>query len=64
MGMTGGGVPGKDLGHMHHLAWVRITDNGPITSNLLLNGIPDKRGAVPAIQEFLFFRPRLINYPE
>ena len=64
MGMRGGGVPGNDLGHMDHLAWVSMTDNGPITSNLLLNGILDKRGAVPAIQEFLTFRPRSSNCPE
>ena len=64
MGMTGGGVPGKDLGHMDHLAWVSMTDDGPVISNLLLNGILDKRGAVPAVQEFLLFRPRSSSYSE
>ena len=58
MGMTGAGVPGKDLGHMDHLAWISMTDEGPKVSNLLLNGILDIRGAVPAVQDFLIYRPR------
>ena len=57
MGMTGGGPPGKELGHMDHLAWVSMTDDGPVIGNLLLNGILDKRGAVPSVQDFLLFRP-------
>ena len=58
MGMTGAGAPGNEVGHMDHVAWVTMTDKGPVISNLLLNGILDKQGAVPTLQEFLLYRPR------
>ena len=58
MGMTGAGVPGKEVGHMDHLAWVTMTDEGPLISQLILNGILDKRGAVLALQDFQLYRPR------
>jgi protein-tyrosine phosphatase len=61
MGMTGDAVPGRSTGHMDHIAWVTMNDDGPIISNLLLNGILDKRGAVPALQDALLFRPRQIT---
>jgi hypothetical protein len=61
MAMTGGAVPGNTVGHMDHVAWVSMTDNGPVISNLLLNGILDKRGAVPTLQDFLLYRPRQIT---
>ena len=65
MGMTGGAVPGAggSVGHMDHVAWVTMTDKGPVISNLLLNGILDKRGAVPALQDTLIFRARQITQP-
>jgi hypothetical protein len=43
---------------MDHVAWVTMTDKGPVISNVLLNGIFDKKGAVPALQDFLLYRPR------
>ena len=63
MGMTGGAVPGAgdSVGHMDHVAWVTMTDKGPVISNLLLNGILDKRGAVPALQDALLHRPRQVT---
>ena len=64
MGMTGGAAPGKELGHMDHLAWVSMTDDGPVISNLLLNGILDKRGAVPTVKDFLLYRPRSNSDPD
>ena len=39
-------VAGKDPGHMDHIARVSMTDYGPVISDLLLNGIPDKRGVL------------------
>ena len=61
MGMTGGAIPGRSTGHMDHIAWVTMNDDGPIISNLLMNGILDKRGAVPALQDALLYRPRQIT---
>ena len=61
MAMTGAALPGNTIGHMDHVAWVSMTDNGPVISNLLLNGIVDKRGAVPTLQDFLVYRPRQIT---
>ena len=48
-------------GNRDPLAWVTMTDNGPVVSNLLLNGVLDKRGAVPTLSDFLVFRPRQIT---
>jgi protein-tyrosine phosphatase len=48
-------------GNMDHVAWVTMTDDGPIIGNLVLNGILDKRGAVPALLDFLVNRPRQIT---
>ena len=62
MGMMGAGVQqNESVGNMDHLAWVTMTDKGPIISQVLLNGVLDKRGAVPTQQEFLLFRPRQIT---
>jgi protein-tyrosine phosphatase len=61
MAITGGAVRGNETGHMDHLAWVTMTDKGPVISNLLMNGILDKRGAVPTLQDFLLYRPRQIT---
>ena len=62
MGMTGAGVQHTDsLGNMDHVAWVTMTDKEPVISNLLLNGILDKRGAVPTLKDFLLFRSRQIT---
>jgi protein-tyrosine phosphatase len=61
MAMTGGAVPGSTVGHMDHVAWVTMTEKGPVISNLLLNGILDKRGAVPTLQDFLVYRARQIT---
>jgi hypothetical protein len=59
MGMTGAGVqPAESLGNMDHVAWVTMTEEGPIISQILLNGVLDKKGAVPALQDFLLYRPR------
>jgi predicted phosphodiesterase len=58
MGMTGGMPPAHaSTGNMDHVAWVTMTDKGPIISNLLLNGILDKRGADSVLQDFLVYRP-------
>jgi protein-tyrosine phosphatase len=62
MGMTGGLVPDHaGTGNMDHVAWITMTENGPVIGNLLLNGILDKRGAVPTLQDFLVYRPRQIT---
>ena len=61
MAMTGAAEPGNTVGHMDHVAWVTMTDEGPVVGNLLLNGILDKRGAVPTLQDFLLYRPRQIT---
>jgi protein tyrosine/serine phosphatase len=61
MAMTGGAIPGRSTGHMDHVAWVTMGDEGPIISNVLMNGVLDKRGAVPALQDALLFRPRQIT---
>ena len=59
MGMTGAGVqPTESVGNMDHVAWVTMTEEGPIISQILLNGVLDKTGADPALQEFLLYRPR------
>jgi protein-tyrosine phosphatase len=64
MGMTGGLPPAHGAtGNMDHVAWVTMTDEGPRIGNVLLNGVMDKRGAVPAQQDFLLFRPREISQP-
>jgi protein-tyrosine phosphatase len=60
MGMTGGGPPSNGVGHMDHIAWVTMTEDGPVISNILQNGIMDKRGAVPAMKDYLLFNPRQI----
>ena len=62
MGMTGAGVqPTESLGNMDHVAWVTMTEEGPIISQILLNGVMDKNGADPALQDFLLYRPRGIS---
>jgi protein-tyrosine phosphatase len=61
MAMTGAAEPGNTVRHMDHIAWVTMTDEGPVVGNLLLNGILDKRGAVPTLQDFLLYRPRQIT---
>lgn len=62
MGMTGGLAPEQmTTGNMDHLAWVTMTEQGPVISNLLLNGILDARGAVPTLQDFLVYRPRQVT---
>lgn len=63
MAMTGGGVLGSTVDHMDHVAWVTMSEKGPIISNLLLNGVLDKRGAVPALQDFRLYRLRQIGQP-
>jgi protein-tyrosine phosphatase len=37
-----------------------MTEDGPVISNILQNGIMDKRGAVPAMKDYLLFNPRQI----
>ena len=62
MGATGALLPANlTTGNMDHVAWVTMTDEGPVVSNLLLNGIMDKRGSVPALQDFGVYRPRQIK---
>jgi protein tyrosine/serine phosphatase len=62
MGATGALLPAdQTTGNMDHVAWVTMTDEGPVVSNLLLNGILDKRGSVPTLQDFGVFRPRQIT---
>lgn len=62
MGMTGGLAPElATTGNMDHVAWVTMTEQGPVISNLLLNGILDERGAVPSLQDFLVYRPRQVT---
>jgi hypothetical protein len=65
MGMTGAGVqPTESLGNMDHVAWVTMTNEGPIISQILLNGVLDKKGADPALKDFLLYRPRGIAETE
>ena len=62
MGMTGAGVQQTEsVGNMDHVAWVTMTGEGPIISQILLNGVLDKRGAVATLQDTLLFRPRQIT---
>jgi|GEM_PF-446886 len=62
MGMTGAIVPDHvTTGNMDHVAWVTMTEKGPVIGNVLLNGMLDKRGAVPTLQDFLVYRPRQIT---
>lgn len=62
MATTGGGLyETRSIGNMDHVAWITMTEQGPVIGNLLLNGILDKRGAVPALQDFLVNRPRQIT---
>ena len=62
MATTGGALHAQvSTGNMDHLAWVTMADAGPVIGNLVLNGILDKRGAVPALQDFLVNRPRQIT---
>ena len=62
MGMTGGIAPAHaTTANMDHMVWVTMTEKGPVVSNLLLNGVLDKRGAVPTQQDFLLYRPRQIT---
>jgi protein-tyrosine phosphatase len=62
MATTGGGLyETRSIGNMDHVAWITMTEEGPVIGNLLLNGILDKRGAVPALQDFLVNRPRQIT---
>lgn len=59
MGTTGGLTPALAThANMDHVAWVTMTAEGPVIGNLLLNGILDKTGATPAMQDFLLYRPR------
>lgn len=58
LAMTGAGIPGKGVGDMDHVAWVTLTEEGPIISNLLLNGVFDKTGADPVMEDALIYRPR------
>jgi protein-tyrosine phosphatase len=62
LGMTGAAVQHfESLGIMDHVTWVTMSPDGPIVSNLLLNGILDKRGAVPTLKDALVYRPRQIT---
>ena len=64
MGMTGAGVQHTDsVGNMDHVAWVTMTEKGPVISNLLLNGILDKRGALPTMRG-LPVVPPATDYPD
>ena len=59
MGMTGAGVQQTEsVGNMDHVAWVTMTEEGPVIGQLLLNGVLAKQGADPSLQDFLLFRPR------
>lgn len=57
---TTGGLAAADgsTTRMDHLAWVSMTDDGPVIANLLLNGVMGKQGAVPEQADFLIYRPR------
>jgi hypothetical protein len=35
-----------------------MTSDGPIISQILLNGVMDKQGPDPALQDFMLYRPR------
>ena len=59
MATTGGLAPlHGGTANMDHLAWVSMTDEGPVIGNLLLNGVLDKKGAVPVLEDFLMYRSR------
>jgi len=57
LGATGAVFHHEGAGSMDHVAWVTMTDDGPIVANLLLNGILGKGGAVED-GEFLRYRAR------
>lgn len=62
MGMTGGLSPelaGK--GNMDHITLVTVNGSEPVISNLLMNGIVDKRGALPSMQDYLLYQPRQLT---
>ena len=63
MGTVGGAVSAGESGQgtVDHVTWITMTDEGPVISNLLLNGVYDKRGATPALKDFLLYRPRQIT---
>jgi protein-tyrosine phosphatase len=62
MGLTGGLAPeSPGLGNMDHLTLVTMTETGPVIGNVLMNGIIDKRGAVPVMEDYLLYRPRQIT---
>jgi protein-tyrosine phosphatase len=63
LGTVGGAVTAGESGQgtADHLTWITMTDEGPVVSNLLLNGIFDKRGATAPLRDFLLYRPRQIT---
>ena len=59
MATTGGlAPPHGGAANMDHLAWISMSDEGPVIGNLLLNGVLDKEGAGPVLEDFLMYRPR------
>ena len=47
MGTTGGSFHKQGPGNMDHVAWVTMTDDGPVFANIRLNGLLDKQGKNP-----------------
>ncbi|MEN8120747.1 MAG: metallophosphoesterase, partial [Bacteroidota bacterium] len=52
---TGGYSPlrGKELGEFDHIVWVSMTENGPIISNLQLDGILNENIVTKPIQDYI-----------
>lgn len=62
MGMTGGLSPELGTkGNMDHITLVTMNGSEPVISNLLMNGILDKRGALPLMQNYLLYQPRQLT---
>ncbi|MGI9531436.1 tyrosine-protein phosphatase, partial [Lutimonas sp.] len=62
MGMTGGLSPElATKGNMDHITLVTMNHTEPVISNLLMNGILDKRGALPSMQDYLLYQPRQLT---
>ncbi len=47
MGKTGGSTSHPGPGDMDHIAWVTMTDEGPVFANIELGGLHDKKGKQP-----------------
>lgn len=61
MGTTSGGQDAKKPGSFDHFLWVYMDDDGPVISNLRLDGILDKTGHIPAQGDSLCYQASRCN---